>query len=346
MTSMDLSYAQRLEDYHLACAFRDQASGFYVDVGGGHPVADNVSYWFYLRGWRGLVVEPQEALCARYRSLRPRDDVVCSLVGRRAGEADFHVVERFHGLSTMVEDHARQAARLGAAYSTVRRPVATLAALCATHGVGRIDFLKVDVEGAEADVFAGADWDRWRPRAIVAEAIAPNAPDETWHVWEGGLLARGYRFALFDGLNRFYVAAEETALLARMPREPAPWDAVRHLYEFGRAPENPHHPDHALARRLVAAFRASRPALPDGSLVAFPAGLPAFPDGSLGAFLAGLPGLPDESLRALLGQAGESAAEDGLPDGAVPERLRAALGRIAAPYDGGLMLDDEPGGTV
>jgi len=35
---MDLSYAQRLEDYHLACAFGDQATGFYVDVGAGHPV--------------------------------------------------------------------------------------------------------------------------------------------------------------------------------------------------------------------------------------------------------------------------------------------------------------------
>jgi FkbM family methyltransferase len=316
MTSMDLSYAQRLEDYHLACAFRGEATGFYVDVGGGHPVADNVTYWFYLQGWSGLVVEPQESLWERYRALRPRDTAVCSLVGRRSGEADFHVVERFHGLSTMVEHHARQAERFGAAYATVRRPVATLAQLCEAHGVARIDVLKVDVEGAEADVFAGADWARWRPRVIVAEAIAPNAPDEAWRAWDGDLLARGYRFALFDGLNRFYVAAEETGLLDRMPREPAPWDAVRHLYEFGRAPENPLHPDHALARDLVAAFRAARAGAEEG----------------LDAFLAGLPMRSDESLRALLGPTLDPGSE----------RFRAALGRIAAPYDGGLMLDDEP----
>ncbi|HEX2553895.1 MAG TPA: FkbM family methyltransferase [Microvirga sp.] len=315
MTAMDLSYAQRLEDYHLACAFEGEGPGFYVDVGGGHPVADNVSYWFYLQGWRGLVAEPQEPLFARYRSLRPRDTVLCTLVGRRSGETDFHVVERFHGLSTMVEHHARQAESFGAAYATVRRPVATLAQLCEAHGVGRIDFLKVDVEGAEADVFAGADWARWRPRVIVAEAIAPNAPDEAWREWEGGLLAQDYRFALFDGLNRFYVAAEETGLLARMPREPAPWGVVRHLYEFGRAPENPLHPDHALTGRLVAGLKAGRCG-----------------EESLDAFLAGLPMRPDAELRALLG------ADDAVGS----EPFRAALGRIAAPYDGGLMLDDEP----
>jgi FkbM family methyltransferase len=331
MTSMDMSYAQRLEDYHLSCAFRDQPAGFYIDVGGGHPVADNVSYWFYLQGWSGLVVEPQEALWERYRHVRPRDRAVCSLVGRHPGEADFHVVERFHGLSTMVKQHALQAASLGAAYATVRRPVTTLAQLCETHGVGRIDFLKVDVEGAEADVFAGADWERWRPRVIVAEAITPNATDEAWRSWEGDLLAHDYRFVLFDGLNRFYVAAEEPELLARMPREPARWGVVRHLYEFGRAPENPLHPDHALARRLVEAFCAS-PSVQAG--------------GCLDALLATLPARSDEGLFTLLRQAGDSLADEGLPEGAAPERLRAALGRIAAPYDGGLMLDDEPASSL
>jgi hypothetical protein len=42
-SSMDLSYAQHLEDYHLSLVFADQAAGFYIDVGAGHPVADNVS---------------------------------------------------------------------------------------------------------------------------------------------------------------------------------------------------------------------------------------------------------------------------------------------------------------
>ncbi len=330
---MTLSYAQRLEDYHLSRAFGDQRSGFYVDIGGGHPVADNVSYWFYLRGWSGLIVEPQEALCRRYRRLRPRDVAVCSLVGRHNGEADFHAVDTLHGLSTTLEQHARKAAELGATYTTSRRPVMTLARLLETHGVERIDFLKVDVEGAEADVFAGADWTQWRPRIIVAEAIAPNATHDVSAEWEGMLIGQNYISALFDGLNRFYVAAEETALLERLPREPAPWDVVPHLYEFGYAPDNPHHPDHALAIHLAAAFLS---------------GLSEESDESLAALL--LKGSNDaraaRRLQRILGAAGSDSG------GSTEERcralvrnpaFRAALGRIAAPYDGGLMLDDDPG---
>ena len=42
---MDLSYSQNLEDYHLSLAFAGQATGTYIDVGAGHPIADNVSFW-------------------------------------------------------------------------------------------------------------------------------------------------------------------------------------------------------------------------------------------------------------------------------------------------------------
>ena len=49
---MALSYTQNLEDYHLSLAFAGQASGSYIDIGAGHPVADNVSFWFYLKGWQ------------------------------------------------------------------------------------------------------------------------------------------------------------------------------------------------------------------------------------------------------------------------------------------------------
>jgi len=55
---MELSYSQNLEDYHLSLAFAGQSTGTYIDVGAGHPIADNVSFWFYERGWHGIVVEP------------------------------------------------------------------------------------------------------------------------------------------------------------------------------------------------------------------------------------------------------------------------------------------------
>src|SRR5260370_8914544 len=106
---MDLSYAANLEDYHLARAFKGQAGGFYIDVGAGHPVADNVSCWFYLKGWRGLVVEPQRRLIELYPLLRPPAIAGPKLLGPAPREGDFHVGERLNAFSSISADHARNA---------------------------------------------------------------------------------------------------------------------------------------------------------------------------------------------------------------------------------------------
>jgi len=330
---MQLSYAGNLEDYHLDLVFADQPIGTYVDVGGGHPVADNVSFWFYLKGWRGLVVEPQQSLAAIYAGVRARDHTVSCLAGREDGEAEFHVVDKMHAFSTMVREHAAGASQFGAAYTTVRKRVRTLAALCAEAQLTQIDFLKIDVEGAEADVIAGMDFKRWRPRVVVVEAVAPGSMAEAWEKWEPELLAAGYRFTLFDRLNRFYVADEEAPLAERFPREPAPWDCVQHLWDFGRAPERTDHPDHPLSRVLQAGFFAVLPTLEPALIEQLVArGLQAATAEPFSAATAKL----------LVGSAELPRSPTAAADLATllgTDEVRAAFGRIACTYDGGHLVD-------
>ncbi|MET0605969.1 MAG: FkbM family methyltransferase [Beijerinckiaceae bacterium] len=227
---MKLSYAQRLEDYYLWRGFGGLTTGFYVDIGAGHPIEDNVSYWFYLQGWTGLVVEPQPELLAAYADLRPRDLRDGSLIGREDGEADFYVFPTLHGLSTTKRGSAEASRQYEADYRTEQREAVTLATLLSRHRVEQIDFLKVDVEGAELDVFEGADWRRWRPRVVVGEILSPGAPDGSWRAWDRILLAQNYECVLADDLNRYYVANEEGELKQRFPREEAPWDIVDHYW--------------------------------------------------------------------------------------------------------------------
>jgi FkbM family methyltransferase len=307
---MELSYSQNLEDYHLSIAFTGQATGTYIDIGAGHPIADNVSFWFYERGWRGVVVEPQSKLAALYPRLRPRDIAVTGLIGRECGEADFHVVDRLHGLSTTMETVAQTAQSFGADYQTVRTPMTTLAKLCENHDLGTIDFLKIDVEGAEGDVLFGGDWERFRPKVVVAEAVAPMTSEPSWRDWEPFLIAQRYRLMLFDTLNRFYVAEEHPDIMGRFPTERAPWHAVRHMYEIGRAPENELHPDHGLAQDLARGFWASLPYL-DSTLIA-----------------------------SILGRGRQIENHHDLAALVGSEQFRAALGRIACGYDGGQIIQE------
>jgi FkbM family methyltransferase len=310
---MELSYSQNLEDYHLSLAFAGQTTGTYIDVGAGHPIADNVSFWFYERGWQGIVVEPQPELAALYQRLRPRDVAVRSLLGRHCGEIDFYAVERLHGLSTTVECFAKKAKDFGVDYQTRRMPVTTLAKLCESHDAGSIDFLKIDVEGAEGDVLLGGDWKRFRPKVIVTEAITPVSLEPAWQEWEPFLVAQGYCLVLFDTLNRFYVAQEHREIISRLPSEPASWHAVRHMHEIGRAPENKQHPDHALARDLARGLWAS------------------------------LPYLDADLITSLLSRARRIVKPDefaALASVVETEAFRAALGRVACGYDGGQIVDE------
>lgn len=331
---MKLSYAQNLEDYHLDLAFGPQPDGVYVDVGGGHPVADNVTFHFYLKGWRGLVVEPQHALAVTHRRLRPRDVVFEGLAGEAEGKADFHAFEGLHGLSSMVRSVADEALRFGARYTTMQKPVRRLDALIEEAGFSQVDFLKIDVEGAEEQVLAGLDLARIKPRLIVLEAVNPSNPDGKPGPWEAPLLAAGYKFALFDNLNRFYVADGETGIAQRLPSTPSKWDSIAHLWDHGRALESPAHADHDLAKVLAAGMMAS---LPDLDATQMRDLL------NRGLVAIGAPSNPPapELISRLLGTAdfpGREQPPADLGELLASDRFRASLGRIACFYDGGHVM--------
>src|SRR5258708_33677311 len=104
-----ISYAQRFEDLYLMRCFGDRTGGFYIDIGSGHPVYDNVSFAFYLRGWSGITVEPNPWLSRLSRAVRPRDRHVEALVGSACGEAPLCLGREVHGPSTMHGPRAQAA---------------------------------------------------------------------------------------------------------------------------------------------------------------------------------------------------------------------------------------------
>ncbi len=255
-----LSYAQRFEDFHLWRALGDIPNGFYIDVGAGHPVYDNVSFAFYLAGWRGITVEPNPALAELGRAVRPRDRLFEGLCGAAAGEATLYLQREFHGLSTTIAEHARGAEKeTGRTAEAVTLPMTTLAALCEAHAPPAFEFLKVDVEGAEADVLRGADFARFRPKVIVIEAIKPLSLAPAWDEWEPQLARHGYAYVWDDELNRYYVAEEARALTPRLAEGPKWYADGPQIGNFKPAADDPSHPDHHLARLLAGAEMAKLP---------------------------------------------------------------------------------------
>ena len=330
-----LSYAQRFEDFHLWRCLGDVPNGFYVDIGAGPPVYDNVSFAFYLAGWRGICVEPNPTLAVLGRAVRPHDYLYEGLCGAAEGEATLYLQREFHGLSTTIAAHAETAEKeVKRNAETLTLPMTTLAALCNQRAPASYEFLKIDVEGAEADVLRGAAFSRFRPKVIVVEAIKPFTLAPAWDEWEPLLARHGYAYVWDDELNRYYVAEEARALVPRLTEGPKWYADGPQIGNFKGAADDPAHPDHRLARLFAGADMATLPLMDRGALLDM-----------LTAGIADLdrPASAADSAAIVARLFGSAAAQKVVPQHgetirAVYRRIidsdafRASCGRIAASY--------------
>jgi FkbM family methyltransferase len=210
-----ISYGQNHEDVVLWRALGHIATGRYVEVGANHPRDDSVTRVFYDRGWSGITVEPVPYFADLQRAERPRDHLVqAAIANSGSGEITLHVIPGT-GLSTIVDEVSNRHADAGIEHVDLVVPTMRLDDVLAESGWTDepIHFMLIDVEGAENEVLQSVDLLRWRPWVLVVESTAPNSTVTTHGDWEPELLACGYEFCLFDGLSRFYVAAEKADLL-------------------------------------------------------------------------------------------------------------------------------------
>lgn len=218
------SWSQNFEDARLARVF-DGGTGFYVDVGAGDPVEDSVTKLFYDRGWSGINIEPGPAFASLVRE-RPRDvnlNVAVSVVPQLR---DFWISSPHPGLSTFSPEQLRHLPE-GYHFHRVVVPCRPLRDIIAEHAAERhIDFLKIDVEGAELEVLQSVDWETTRPTVIIVEAITPITNEARHDVFEPVLADAGYLVAAFDGVNRFYVSREARELIDALAYPISTLDAI------------------------------------------------------------------------------------------------------------------------
>ena len=214
-----VSYAQNGEDVRLWHAFGPASAtesaqgsfGKYVEVGANFPRDLSISAALYDLGWRGLLVEADPALAQELRRCRPGDVVAQVAAARHEGHVSFFQVPGT-GLGTLDPTEAKAAAERGFEVIETLVPTRTLDAILddflGDAPEATIHALTIDVEGAEAEVLAGLSLDKHRPWVMCIEAIDPGTHMPSHQEWEAALLAGGYRFVTFDGINRWYVAEE------------------------------------------------------------------------------------------------------------------------------------------
>jgi FkbM family methyltransferase len=198
-----ISYAQNGEDVRVWRAMRHLETPVYVDVGAHDPFEMSVTASLSALGWSGVLVEADPEMAARLRRARPRDVVVAAAAYDSPGVLRLHYTPK-SGQAFVSGDETGD---------TIEVPAQKLDDILEAAGVGTIHFMTIDVEGAEAAVVRGCDLKRWRPWVLCIEATLPDSRTPAFGEWEPDVLAAGYLFAAFDGLNRWYVEAEHAELV-------------------------------------------------------------------------------------------------------------------------------------
>jgi len=205
------SYAQNFEDIILWRALKHIVRGRYIDIGAQHPVIDSVSLTFYEQGWRGVHVEPVAFYANKLREARTDEEVIQAAIGPQQGSIEFWDFQGT-GLSTgnrsVADWHMRRNRKcMGITVASMR-----LADVFELYRDEEINWLKIDVEGMEAEVIQSWQPSKTRPWIVVVESTKPLSSEITFADFEPLLLKLGYDFVYFDGLNRFYVSRKHPEL--------------------------------------------------------------------------------------------------------------------------------------
>jgi FkbM family methyltransferase len=209
-----VSYAQNFEDVVLWRALRHVPSGRYIDVGAQDPEMDSVSLAFYKAGWRGIHVDPIPTNAERLRRARPDETVIEAAVTDVAGPVPFY---ELGGLSSGREEIAEHHRRAGHDPRPIFVPTVRLDHLLELHD-GDIHWMKIDVEGMEADVLRSWGESDKRPWIVVIESTFPTTQEPTEHLWIDLVRQRGYDEVLFDGLSRFFVHESHREISSQLNR--------------------------------------------------------------------------------------------------------------------------------
>ena len=147
-------YSQALQDYFLdSFIFSKKEGGIFLDIGGNDPVNINNTYFFEKsRGWSGLAFEPITAQREKWKTSRNTECLPYAL-GRITGEVEFCEYDA-HFMSGFSEEVDYS----GKVKSRYKVPVRRLADILDERGIKHVDFVSLDVEGAEIDVLQGIDF--------------------------------------------------------------------------------------------------------------------------------------------------------------------------------------------
>ena len=174
LTESKSLYSQGPEERIVRHFFNDKRDGFFLDVGSFHwKEASTTLYLEERLGWSGIAIDAQSRYSYGYEKHRPKTKFFAYLVTDHSG--DTGTLYLAGPLSSTNKNHVKE---FPAVAHHKPKPIQvktiTLDDLLEQNDVEKIDFLSMDIEGAEVDALAGFSIQRYRPELVCIEVHEKN----------------------------------------------------------------------------------------------------------------------------------------------------------------------------
>lgn len=176
------SYSQFEEDLFLKTYFKNKRDGFFIDIGCHHPFKGNNTYLLYKSGWSGINIDLNQLGIDLFDIARPRDKNICTAISNKDGFIEYYLpdnnllspeitIER--KFSKILQKHH------GNQYEAFKTKSMTWNSLEDEYKnfFKKIDFFKIDIEGADLKVLKSIDLNKLKVKLIMIEASNLDSND-------------------------------------------------------------------------------------------------------------------------------------------------------------------------
>ncbi|MCF8448885.1 MAG: FkbM family methyltransferase [Taibaiella sp.] len=153
----------------------------YLDIGANDPINGSNTYNFYLRGNRGVLIEPNAVLYNKIRKIRPNDTCLnFGISSTEQSEADYYMFSEAHcGMNTFSKQDALDYEKEGFPIkSVIKMPLKGINKVIEENFTEAPTIVSLDVEGLDEIILQTFDFNKYQPLLVCVETVNFNVNRE------------------------------------------------------------------------------------------------------------------------------------------------------------------------
>ena len=163
------SYSMEGEDLELLRITKNINQGFYVDAGCYHPLHLSNTFLLHKKKWRGLNIDLSEFTIDLFNYMRPNDVNIHSAISNSEKEVIVYHQKKISQLTTIKKSIAQERMQGPIKEKKMISKKLTTILNDSKFCNRKIDFLNIDLEGADMSALQSIDFEIYRPKIICVE---------------------------------------------------------------------------------------------------------------------------------------------------------------------------------